>query len=446
MMKRILVLVLLILFLPHSAMASMQVQKVTSPGGIKAWLIEDKTAPVISITFQWQTGSMYDPDGKEGRATLLSGLLDEGAGDLSGPDFQRALVEISTSLSFDAGLYDFTGNMRMLSQQAEKSFDLLGLALSKPHFNSEKVKLIKNQLAARLLFAQQRPDAVADRAWWKMTFPNQPHAKPVDGTMAGLQNITREDLFELMKRGLTRDRLTIGVAGDIDGARLGALLDKAFGDLPAVASLPAVNLPRMARTDRPYLVQRDIPQAVVVFGQDGLKRNDRDFYGLHLMNYILGGGGFSSRLMDEMREKRGLTYGVSTQLATYPDMGLIRGSFATQNNSLVPALQILQDEWGKIQANGVLDDEVRQAKLYMIGSFPLRFGNTLNMASMLVGMQIYDLGVDYFDQRRAYIDQVRVEQINKVAEKTLFPGRMVIVVVGNPPDPENYQLIEDPVF
>ena len=426
------VLVLAGLFALASPARAIELQQITSPGGIKAWLVEDHSIPLISLSFGFRGGSVMDPPGKEGMTSLLAGLLDEGAGDLDSATFQRRLNELSIDWRFDAGMDEFGGSVRTLTENRDQAFDLLRLGLTQPRFDADPVERIRGQLLSVIAGDISDPGSIASRAWWRLGYPDHPYSRQTGGTEAGLKAVTVDDFRAYMKRVFARDNLIIGVVGDVTPADLGMLLDKTFGALPEKADLPAIAEAVPVDGGTTVIVDRDIPQSVVLFGHEGLKRHDPDFFAAYVMNYILGGGGFSSRLTEEVREKRGLAYSIATDLVTLDHTGIIMGQVATKNESAGETIDILRREWSRLAVDGPTAEEIADAKSYITGSYALRFSSSQRIADILVAVQEQDFGADYFVKRNSYVDAVTADDVKRVAKRLLDPAKLLVVVVGKP--------------
>jgi zinc protease len=429
---RAVALALALLFALVQPAAAINVQEITSPGGIKAWLVEDHSIPLISLSLAFRGGSVLDPAGKEGTSSLLSGLLDEGAGDLDSATFQQRLNELSIDWRFDSGMDELSGGMRTLTENRDAAFDLLRLGLTQPRFDSDPVERIRGQLLSVIAGDVSDPSSIASRSWWRVGYAGHPYSRQTGGTEAGLKAVTADDLRGYVKRVFTRDNLIVGVVGDITAADLGALLDKTFGALPETSDLPTVPEASPAGAGGTIVVDRDIPQSVVLFGHDGVKRHDPDFFAAYVMNYILGGGGFSSRLTEEVREKRGLAYSIATDLVTLDHTGIIMGSVATKNDSVGETLDILRREWSRLAVDGPTAEEIADAKSYITGSYALRFSNSQRIADILVGVQEEGFGADYFAKRNSYVEAVTADDVKRVAKRLLDPAKLLVVVVGKP--------------
>jgi len=411
-----------------------QIERVVSPGGIEAWLVEDHLNPIISLNLAFRGGSALDPKGKEGLANMVSTLLDEGAGDLDSQAFQQTLEDNSITLRFSAARDSFGARVQTLTEYRDLAFDLLRQAMTAPRFDAEPVSRLRAQLLANLRHESEDADAIAGKTLMKTLYPDHPYGRPTGGTPESVAAIQIADLRAFVKERLARDTLAIGVVGDITAKELAPLLDKTFGPLPAKAApwqVPEVTPKVSGRT---IVVEKPLKQSNILFADRGLMRKDPDFYAAYVMNHILGGGGFTSRLYTQVREKRGLAYSVYTYLHPMDRSAIYAGGAGTANARVAETIKVVSDEWAKLAKDGVTEAELTAAKQYLTGSFPLRFTATERIAAILVGMQTEDLGIDYLDKRNSYIDAVSLDDIRRVARKLLHPKDLTVVVVGQPKD------------
>jgi zinc protease len=408
------------LLAPERAAAAVAVQRVVSPGGIEAWLVEENSVPVIAVQFAFRGGSAVDPSDKDGLAEMAAGLLDEGAGDLDSQAFQRRLEDLSMSLSFRAGRDTFGGGIK------------------------EAVERIRGQMLAILARDAEDPETIAGKAFARAVFPEHPYGREPKGTPATIKAITAADLRSFAARHLARGNLMIGVAGDINAAELAPLLgdinaaelapllDATFGALPADPTVPPVAEVTAAAAGAVQVIDKEIPQSIMVFGHRGLKRSDPDFIPAYVLNHILGGGGFTSRLMHEVREKRGLAYSVNSFLQPLDHGALLIGSAATENARAGQSVELIRAEWRRLYEAGPSADELADAKTFLTGSFPLRFTTTGRIGRILVNLQLDDLGIDYLDKRNRLIEAVSLDDARRVAKRLLDPEALSFTIVGRP--------------
>jgi zinc protease len=415
----------------EAAAGETRIEEVTSPGGIKAYLISERAIPFLSMAFQFKGGTTLDPESKEGLAYMVSGLLDEGAGELDSQAFRQELEDKAIRLSFDAGRDDFSGDLRTLNEHRDRAFELLRLALTEPRFDQEPVERVRSQILTSLARRSEDPDALASETWFQAAFPDHPYGRPVRGTPESIASIAVDDMRGFVDRRLAKDNLIVGVAGDITAEELGPLLDLAFGELPATSVAPDVG-PGAFEGGETIVVRKSIPQSVVVFGHGGIARHDPDFYAAYVANHILGGGGFGSRLTEEVREKRGLAYGVYSYLYPNDYAPLWMGGVGTNNLQVAESLDLIRHEIERMRAGEVTEEQLRDAKTYLTGSFPLRLTSNDQIASMLAGIQRENLGIDYLEKRNDYIEAVTLDDLKRAAGRLFDPKELLVVVVGDP--------------
>jgi zinc protease len=426
-----LVAFVLIVLAPLQARA-IEVTTVESPGGLTALLVQDTANPMVTIDFAFDGGAALDPEGKAGLAYMVSGLLDEGAGDMDSRTFQRRLAALAIDLDFDAGRDSFSGTLRTLTDNLDEALGLLKIALTAPRFDPDAVERIRGQVLAGLRYDQNDPQEIASRAWFAALFPDHPYRNAVEGTPESIAAITVDDLKAFARRHMTRDRLMIGVAGDVAPDVVAAMLDSTFGALPQTSDLPAVPEATPRADGRTLVIEQDVPQSVAMFGQAGLARSDPDWYTAYVVNYILGGGGFSSRLVEEVRESRGLAYSVYSYLVPYDHAPVWMGGVATNNARVGESLDLIRAEWARMAAEGPTETELADAKTYLTGAWPLRFTSTRAIAGILVAMQKEGLPPSYLDDRNAYIEAVTLDDARRVAARLMDADTLTTVVVGQP--------------
>ena len=423
----------LVAFAPVSAKA-IDIERVISDDGVESWLVEDHSLPIISVRFLFPGGAATDPEDRAGLANMVSGLLDEGAGALDSQTFQRRLSDESISISFSASRDNFGGSLKALTRNRDEAFDLLRLALTEPRFDTDAVERIRSQILSGIAARTNDPDTIAQRVFWEATFPGHPYARQLRGTAESVAAITEDDLRTFVTRRLARNELIVGVVGDITANELKVLLDKTFGVLPERSEAFTIPKAEPAAAGEVIVVQKNNPQSRVLFGQKGLYRDDPEYYAALVLNHILGGGTFTSRLYEEIREKRGLAYSVFSYLLPMASAALWLGGAGTENSAVSVSIELVRNQWANIRAFGVTQDELDKAKANLIGSFGLRFDNSSAIAGMLVAVQRRDLGIEYINERNALIEQVTLEDVNGVAKRILDPDALTVVVVG---DPEN---------
>lgn len=430
-MRSLLRLVVCVLFLLPGTALAVEIQPVTSPGGVKAWLVEDHRNPILALNFSFRGGESADPEGKEGRARLVSGLLDEGAGDLDSQAFQKALADNSITIRFDSRSDRFSGRLVTLTETREKATDLLRLALTEPRFDPEPVERIRAQISASLRRDLQNPQSIAGRTWWATSFPDHPYGRSGDGTLESVEAVTAEDLHAFTDAVLAREDLIVGAVGDISAEELGTLLDRVFGALPAKSNAPTVEDTAPVHSGETIVVDLEIPQSVVVFGQAGIDREDPDWYTANLLNRVMAGG-FGSRLMEEIREKRGLVYGVWAYLLPLEHAPLVMGGLASQNARVAEAVGLVRQEWERMAEEGPTREELDDARTYLLGSFPLSLTDSGGIASILVSLQENERPIDYLDRLQEIYGGITLEDARRVAGKLYRAKELTVVVAGQP--------------
>lgn len=420
-----------IAWLPASGAGAVEIEEVTTPLGIKAWLVEDKTTPIVALSFSFATGTASEDEKQRGVTQLTAALLTDGAGPFSSLAFKQRLEEASVSISFGASFDRFSGSMRALSANREESFDLLRLAMTAPRFEKEALDQRRAQTLSGINQAQQRPPSVAARAMMGAMFAGHPYANDPEGTRETLAALTPEDLKRRAAAVLTRSGLIVAAVGDIDEAELTRQIDRAFGALPAgalKAPPPDWTPPTRPRT---VVIERAVPQSVVLMALPGVPRNDPDWYAAFVMNHILGGGGMQSRIFTEVREKRGLAYGASTSLRNYRKASLMVASTASASEKVAEAIKVIRGEFVRMR-EGVSEAELTDAKTFLTGALALSLDSSSSIASLMHAMQIDGLAPDHLTKRGQLIAAVKGEDIKRVARRMLRDDAITTIVVGKP--------------
>jgi len=421
------------LFATSSSPANaMKIQTIKSPGGIEAWLVEEHAVPMMAMRFAFDGGSSQDPDGKEGLANFVTAMLDEGAGELSSREFQERMEDLSMRMSYEEAKDAFYGNFETLTANRDEAAKLLRVALNKPHFETDSIERIRQQLVAGLVYAARDPDKVAQNEWYALAFKGHPYARPANGTEASIATITHDDLDGYRKRVFAKDTLKVVAVGDIDPEQLGRLLDEVFGDLPDKAQLAPVSKTSPVIGGKQEVIEMNVPQSVAVFGLGAMPRRDPEFIPAFVLNQILGGGGFASKLMEEVREKRGLAYSVYTYVYPYQHASIFSGGVATRNDAMGQSLDVIRDELNKMADNGPSQEDLDNAKNYLIGSYPLRFDTNSKIATQLLGLKMDGFGPEYVENRNAMIAAVTLDDMKRVAKSLLATQNLIVTIVGKP--------------
>lgn len=408
------------------------IQRVATPAGAEVWLVEETAVPVIAVEIAFRGGSAQDPAGKPGLVHMMSTLLDEGAGDMDSAAFQERLEELAIELSFGSNRDVVSASLRTLPDHLDEAFRLLGLALGTPRFDEDAVARMRGQLSAQIRRNELDPEDLAGRTFFAEAFPDHPYGRPPRGTLESLAAITRDDLLAVHRRLIARDNVAIGAVGAISADRISRLVDALLAGLPATAGLVDVPTVKPAGEGRTEIVSLDVPQSSIVFGRSGPLRDAADFIPAYVVNHILGGGTFSSRLFAEVREKRGLAYSVYSYLSPYDHAGLLLGGVATRNDRAGQSVALIQDEIRRIASEGPTDKELESAKKYLIGSYALRFDTSTKIANQLVQLQLDHLGIDYVAKRNALVEAVSAEDVKAAAHALFGNGDLLVVAVGQP--------------
>lgn len=411
---------------------STEIERVITPGGAEAWLVEETTVPVIAVELAFRGGTAQDEAGKPGVVNLMATLLDEGAGDMTAEAFQETLEEKAIELSFSANRDGVTASLRTLPEFLDDAFALMGAALGAPRFDEAAVERMRGQLSAQIRRNALDPDDLAGRTFFAEAFAGHPYGLPPRGTVESLAAIVRDDVVAAHRRLIARDNVVIGAVGAIAADRLAGLVDALLASLSPRAQLNPVPTVAPAAVGRTEIVTLDVPQSSVIFGRAGPLRGAADFIPAYVANHILGGGSFSSRLFTEVREKRGLAYSVYSYLSPYDHAGLILGGVATRNDRAGQSIGLIQDEIRRMASEGPTEKELDSAKKYLIGSYALRFDTSTKIANQLVQLQLDDLGIDYIARRNSLVAAVTIEDVRKAAGAAFGDGSLLVVAVGKP--------------
>ncbi len=407
------------------------VKTVPAPTGVEVWLSEEHAIPLIAVNISFPAGSAYDPANKPGLAALTASLIDEGAGDMNSQAFKQAMESKAVRISAQADRDYIVVTMTTLKENADEAFRLLALALQHPRFDAEAIERIRASMLADLKQQDEDPGDIAQKAWFRTYFGTHPYAHPTQGTVAGLGAVTAADIKSFATDHIVRDRAKVAVAGDISEVDLRKALQTLFLPLPPKV-VPVIAPPQLAGTGSTRTVPSDQPAPVAVFGFVGPMRADPDFIPAYVTNYILGGGGFSSRLMDAVRDKRGLTYGIATGLADYRVTSIIEGNVQSDKAKILTALEVTKQEMTNFAKTGATAQELTDAKTYLTGAFALNFDSNAKIARTLNAYQRSGLAADYVVKRNAMINAVTLAQVNAMAKKYYDPAKLVVVIAGTP--------------
>jgi zinc protease len=358
--------------------------------------------------------------------------MDEGAGNLDSAAFRERMERRAIELSFNAQRDYLRGSLRMLKENRDEAFDLARLALTSPRFDAPDIERIRTQILSGLRRETTNPNALATRKFLEVAFGDHPYSRSSNGNLVDVPKISVDDIKAYKNRIVAKDTLKIAVVGDIDPDSLAKLLDKTFGALPAKADLVAIPDVTVTKPPKKEFVTLDVPQTVITFGTPGLKRDDPTFMAAYIVNHILGGGTLSSRLYHEVREKRGLAYGVSSSLIWMQRSGLWIGNTATRADRATETIDTVTAEVKRLADEGPSQKELDEAKSYLKGSQMLALDTSSKLASALLQYQLDRLPIDYIEKRNSIVDAVTLDQA-KAAAKRLWADGLLSVVVGRAP-------------
>ena len=421
------------LLLSTPSEAATKIQRLVSPGGIEAWFVQDATVPLIAMEYAFGGGATQDPADKSGVGNMVASLLDEGSGDLDSKAFHERLDRRAIELSFSSARDYLRGSLRMLKDNKDEAYDLLRMSLTSARFDSADIERIRAQVISGLRRDTTNPNALAGRKFLEVAFgPDHPYGRPASGTLESVPKIDVADLKDYVRRVIAKDTLRIAVVGDVDADTLGKLLDKAFGALPAKASLTSIADIAVAKPPQRAFIPLDVPQTVVTFGGPGIGRHDPDFMAGFVVNHILGGGGLSSRLYHEVREKRGLAYSIYQSLTWMDRSALFIGNTGTRADRAGETVDAVEKEIRRIADEGPTQKELDEAKSYLKGSQMLALDTSSKLAQALLQYQLDKLPIDYIEKRNALVDAVTLDDAKRAA-KRLWGNGLLTVIVGRAP-------------
>lgn len=411
--------------------AEIDIQPVTSPQGFTAWLVEERSIPFVAIELIFRGGASIESDEALGAVALMAALLSEGAGDMDAQDFAAAVEATAGGIRIDAGRDSVSVSIRALSENRDAVLDLARLALLEPRFEDAALERVRAQALSGLERSVRNPNTIAGRRFSETAFAGHPYARPADGTPETLGALSRDAIIAVHQQAITRDRVLIGAAGDISAEELGLLLDRLLGDLPQ-ASVPLPDYAEFTAPGGIELVDHAGPQSVIAFGHAGIARDDPDFLAAFVMNEIFGGGRFGTRLMSELREARGLTYGVGTSVATATFGDSFQGRVSVDNARAGEVVALLREEWQWLAEGGISQADLERVQTYLTGAYPLRFDGNSSIADILASMQFQGFDIDYVNRRNDMVRALTLEDIHRVARRMIRPEALHFVIVGQP--------------
>jgi zinc protease len=422
---------LLVALAASPARAAIDIEPVTSPGGVEAWLVEERSVPFIALELRFEGGASLDAEGERGAIHMMTALLEEGAGELDAQDFSIAVEGLAARFDFDVGQDSLAVSAQFLTENADEALELLHLALTEPRFDEDAIERIRGQILSNIASDAKDPQTIASRTFDALAFPDHPYGSPHEGTAESVAALTREDIVSAKDRVIARDRVYAAAVGDLDGERLGEMLDTLLDGLPETGA-PMPGPAEYSLEGGLTVVEFETPQSVVTFGHEGISFDDPDFFPAFVLTHVLGGSGFNSRLMEEVRRERGLTYGIYAALWTMNYADIVFGRVATENARVGETVSVVRDEWERMAQEGLTEEELERAKRYLTGAYPLRFDGNERIANILVGMQLDGMPIDYVNTRNDKVEAVTLQEVQRVAERLIRPEDLHFVVVGQP--------------
>jgi zinc protease len=410
-----------------------KVQEFKTPAGLKGWLVSTPDIPVLTVQLTFlNAGDKNNPKGMAGLSDFISAMMDEGAGAYDAQAFKQLLLEKNIQFRASSSSDHFSIQLRCTKDNIADLFDIMKLILFQLRFDKAAMDRIKQQMQTSLQQSLHAESTVVMDAFRQQAFPNHPYGTGTQTHLDDMPAITKEAMEQYIKDWFTQENLQITVAGAIDESQLSKHLDDILGKLPTTGHKNTVGHKDLITPGDVKVVDMDIPQSVIVFYQPGIARSDPDFYATYILCKILGDGGFKSRLWDEVREKRGLAYYIDADLKWSPHANYLVGSTGSANASVKEVIDLIRQEWEKILEKGVTQEELDFVKERMIGSYPLGFTSTKQIAGVLNQYQQDGLAPDFIAQRNNYIKKIALDDVNRVAKKLIQPKNLSFIVVGKP--------------
>jgi zinc protease len=432
------VLIICLVVFGTTVHAEIDIKQVTSEDGIDAWVVEEPSIPFVALEIRFRGGAALDLPDKRGATNLMTALLEEGAAGMSAQEFQTELERLAASFSFRAFDDSLSISARFLTENKAEALELLRKALVQPNFDQDAIDRVRAQVLSGIASDAKDPNSIASAVFNAAAFGDHPYGSAIDGTENSVNALTRDDLITAHRNALTRDRLYVSAVGDTTAETIGEMLDTLLGELPAEGP-PEPEYVAFGLDGGVTVVDFETPQSVALFGHAGMKRDDEDFFTAFVINHVLGAGGFESRLMTEVREKRGLTYGIGTYLVPKFHAEMMLGSVASSNETIAEAIEVIRAEWARMAEEGMTAEELATAKTYLTGEYPLRFDGNAEIARIMAGMQMVGLPPEYVIDRNAYVEAVTLDDVRRVAAELMQPEDLHFVVVGQPVGLESTQ-------
>ncbi len=414
-----------------SQLEALEFKKLETKSGIKFWFVEDKSIPIVSVSFSFKGGSSLESKEKNGISNLMTSLMDEGTRKLTSTEFKKMMKSIGMKLSFSSQKDKISGSFQIISSQAQSGFNLFYEALNHPAFNLSDFERIRKQVISSIKIDESDLSTLASNKFNENFFKNHNFSKTSKGSISSIKKINREDLSSFHKSAFQKSNLVIGVSGSIKEEEIINFIDIVFGELKN--SIQISELKKFDNLGKGKAVfKMKTPQTSVLFGHPGLARNDEEYFALRIANYIFGGGGFQSRLYKKIREKKGLVYSIYSYLLSYQSDGVIVGGFQTRNEFVNETISNVKEEWINMQRKGITENELENAKAYFNGSFTRNFTSTRSISGLLEVVQYFNLGEDYFERRESIINKLDLKKVNKVLSEFFDEEELFFMIVGEP--------------
>ena len=406
--------------------------RLTTPNGMTVLVLEQHFLPIVEIHALVKTGSAQDPPDKAGLANLVASLLDEGTTTRTSKQLAEQIDFVGGSLGAHAGEDFSTASVRVLQKDLDLGFTLLADILQHPVFPKHEFERVRSQILGELSSDNDDPGQVAMKAFNQLVFQNHPYRWPVNGTEETLRKITLADVQSFYGKEYLPNQTILTIVGDVTVEQATALVQTHFGSWKKGPVQPR-SAKKQAAIDKKVvqLIEKDLTQSTIVVGHLGISRTNPDFYAVTVMNHILGAGGFSSRLMDSIRDKQGLAYGIMSHYDARAMPGSFWVNLQTRTETTNQAINGVFAEMKAIREAPVTDQELAEAKSFLMGSFPLRLDSTAKLAHVLAQVEFFGLGFDYFSQYPKWIERVTKEDVQRVARQYLNPQHYALVVVGS---------------
>jgi zinc protease len=429
-----LLLVAALCFSATAALATPTIQQWRSASGAKVLFVENHDIPMLDVSVGIPAGSSFDAADQSGVASLTHHLLDLGAEGLSEDDISRGIADIGAQFGGGFDQDRASISLRTLSSAAErdKALDIMARVLQRPLFPEAILAREKTRVIASLKEAETKPESIADKAFQKAVYDGHPYALPVSGDAASVGKITVRDLSSFYRSHYRADGAIVAIMGDVTRAEAETIAQQLTDKLPlsgAPSALPNVALQIPASEQR---IIHPASQSHILVGAPGMARDDPDYFPLYVGNYILGGGGFVSRLMHEVREKRGLAYSVYSYFIPLKQPGAFQLGLQTKKEQADEALQLVRNTLAEFVAKGPTEKELVAAKLNIIGGFPLRIDSNRKILDYLSIIGFYNLPLTYLDDFTRKVEQVNVAQVREAFARHINPQAMATVIVGAP--------------